>query len=291
MIGGKQREQQNFEAEELQVGLGVFNVIAVNPDKEAYEELTGKELKEDSKAVEYLGESKDNNITLRIDFWGEEVKTKKKRKVTFFLENKEKTNKDETKKQYINNTGSCSWSDDPNNLPDWFTKRGPDSYRVAYVGEEDLYNFMRTWLGKLDYKDAETVLSLEWKQLMKGNVKDIRAQIGGEFSVPFVWLNEVKTVDKDGETKEYQSVYNRAFLPEYTLKQFRLVDYSKQEVQEALKKKKSSDLKPHERFVLQVAGEYGSKNFFILKDLQTYNPSMNLVSTNKPILTEDGADY
>ena len=54
-------------------------------------------------------------------------------------------------------------------------------YRVAFVGEEDLYNFMRTWLGDLDYRDADTILQLEWKKLMKGNVKDIKDQIDGEW--------------------------------------------------------------------------------------------------------------
>jgi len=38
----------------------------------------------------------------------------------------------------------CSWAADENDLAEWFTK-GRD-YRVAYVGEEDLYNFMRVWL-------------------------------------------------------------------------------------------------------------------------------------------------
>jgi len=284
-IQGKTREN-NFESEDLTIGFGTYSVIAVNPSSEEYKEVTGKDLQEGSKATEYLGESKDGNTSLRIDFWGEDVKTKKKRKVTFFLENKEKTNKDATKKQYINTLGSCSWADDPNNLPDWFKKR---EYRVAFVGEEDLYNFMRTWLGKLDFKDAETILSLEWKKLMKGNVKDLKDQIGGEFQVPFVWLNEVKTVEKDGETKEYQAIYNRGFLPEFALKQFRVVDYNKPEEQAKLKAKKSSDLKPHERFVLAVTGEYGSRHFFLLKDEVKYDPSMNIVASDKAIASDDSS--
>lgn len=282
-IQGKMRESNNFETEELTIGFGTYKVIAVNPDSETYKEITGRDLQEGSKATEYLGE-KEGNVTLRVDFWGENVKTKKKRKTTFFLENKEKTNKDETKKQYINTLGNCSWADDPNNLPDWFSKR---EYRVAFVGEEELYGFMKTWLGKLDYKDAETTLQLEWKQLIKGNVRDIRSQVDGEFSTSFLWLNEVKTVEKDGETKSYQSIYNRGFLPEFVLKNFRLVDYNKPEEQAKLKVKKSSDLKPHERFVLQVTGDYGTKNFTILKDEQPYNASLNIVSTNKAIEVDD----
>lgn len=279
-IGGKKREQFDNS---LKVGLGEVKVIAINPDAEQYKELLKIELKEDSKATEYLGESKDGNSTLRVDIWVENTKTKKRDKVTFFLEDAKKMNKDGTKYQYINNLGACTWADDPNNLPNWFTKR---DYRIAYKGEEELYNCLRHWLGNLDYRDAETILQLEWKQLMRGNLKDLRNEINGDFSTPFVALYTVKTVTKDdGEVKEYQSIYNRAFLPSYLLKNFRLVDYTKPEVLETLQKK--SELKPHERFVLAVTGEYGCKDSYILKDLKDYNPDEFLVASNEPLVEDD----
>jgi hypothetical protein len=286
-IGGKKREQQSFDAPVKSVGLFEAKVIAINPDAEEYKESLGIELKEDSKAVEYLGKSQDGNITLRVDVWLEEVKSKNKFKTTFFLENKEKENKDQTKKQYINTIGSCSWADDINNLPTWFSAR---ECRVAYVGEEELYNFLRTWLGDLDYRDAETTLQLDWKKLMKGNVKDIKDQINGEWCTNVVALATIKTVIKDEETKEYQGVYNKAFLPAYSIKQFRLVDFSNPATLASLRTKKSKDLKPHERFVLNVSGEYGCKDFFIFKDLKEYNPDDNLVASDKPI-SDDGLDY
>ena len=69
-----------------------------------------------------------------------------------------------------------------------------------------------------------------------------------------------------------------------------IVDYDSKEVIEQLKSKKPKDLKPHEKFVLQLTGEYGCKDFFLLKDLQEYNPDMNLVASNEP-LSSDGDDY
>ena len=286
-IGGKKREQTQLPEFTKKVGLFEAKVVAVNPDAEEYKEVLGFELKEDSKALEYLGTSQDGNTTLRVDVWLEDVKSKDKFKTTFFLENKEKENKDQTKKQYINSIGSCSWADDPNNLPQWFTSR---EYRVAFVGEEELYNFLRTWLGELDYRDAETTLQLEWKKLMKGNAKDLKDQIDGEWSTNVVALATVKTVIKDEETKEYQGVYNKAFLPAYSIKQFRLIDFSNPEIVSGLRSKKSKDLKPHERFVLNVTGEYGCKDFYILKDLKEYNSDDNLVASDKAI-SDDGADY
>ena len=107
-IGGKKREQQSFPESTKKVGLFEANVIAVNPTAEEFKDILNIELKEDSKQTEYLGMSQDGNKTLRIDFWLQEVKTKENFKVTFFLENKEKLNKDATKKQYINSIGMCS---------------------------------------------------------------------------------------------------------------------------------------------------------------------------------------
>ena len=284
-IGGKKREQSQVSDFKKSVGLFEATVVAINPDIEEYKEKLGMELKEDSKAVEYLGTSQDGNKTLRVDVWLEDVKNNNKFKATFFLENKEKENKDKTKKQYINNIGSCSWADDANNLPTWFAAR---DYRVAFVGEEELYNFMRTWLGELDYRDAETTLQLDWAKMMKGNVKDLKAQVNGEWCSNIVALATIKTVQKEDEIKEYQGVFNKAFLPSYSLKLFRLVNYSDQSVLKNLRAKKSKDLKPHERFVINVTGEYGCKDFYTFKDLKEYNTDDNLVASDKVIAEDDG---
>lgn len=287
-IGGNKRQQSGGESTfSKKVGLFEARVIAINPTIEEFKDKLGIELKEDSKAVDYLGTSQDGNKTVRIDVWLEEVKNKDKFKVVFFLENKERENKDGTKKQYINTVGSCSWADDENNLPKWFTDR---EVRVAYMGEEDLYNFMRTWLGDLDYRDVETTLQLDWSKLMKGNVKDLRDQIGGEWCTNIVALATVKTVEKDGDTKEYQGVYNKSFLPAYTLKQFRLLDFSSSNTLKQLREKKSKDLKPHERFVLNITGEYGCKEFYTFRDLADYNADDNLVASDK-VLEEDNSDF
>lgn len=287
-IGGKKRESSaNSQEFTKKVGLFESKVIAINPTLEEYAEVLGIELKEGSKATEYLGTSNDGNTSLRVDIWLQEIKSGDKFKVNFFLENKLKTNKDGTKAQYINNVGTTSWASDENNLPDWFKGR---DYRQAYVGEEELYGFLRTWLGNLDYRDADTVLELDWKTLMKGNVKDIKSQIDGEYCTNVVALATVKTVEKDGEVKEYQGVYNKGFLPAYALKQFRLVNYADTKVLDSLRNKKAKDLKTHERFVVQVTGEYGCRDFYALKDLCEYNANDNVVASDA-VITTDGDDY
>ncbi len=276
-ISGKVRE--NVESSK-KVGLFAGKVLCINPSVEEYKEILGIELKEDSKATEYIGESKEGNTTLRINIWLENLKGDFRSPVTFFLENKQKENKTEEgdgkvkKFQYINNIGTCTWGADRDGLPDWFTKRG--DFRIAFVGEEELYNFVRTWLGKLDYKDLDTTVQLEWKQLMKGNLKMLKEQIGGDYCTPVVAMAVVKTVDKEDGPKEYQGIWNKAFLPEYALKQFRIHNYDDESVLDQIKKK--TELKPFERFVLSASGEYGIKDFYKFQDLKDYDPKENIAS-------------
>lgn len=295
-IGGERRES-NFVEQPKYVGLFEGRVIAINPDYEKYVELINGPAKEDSKQFEYLGESKDGNTYLRLDFWLEEVKTRKrsdgsvvneKFKLTFFLENKVRINKDATRTQYINNIGVCSWASDKDDLPDWFVKR---PYREAYAGEEQLYNFLRMWLCNLDYRTDTAELELDWKKLMKGNIRELTSQIGGEWCGNVVPVATVEVSEKDGEVREYQKIYNDAFLSPYNLKFFRMIDYNDPEQLAKLKRKKSTDLKTHEKFVLNIKHEeYGCKDFYILSDMKPYEPDMNFAASNR-VISDEGSDY
>ena len=288
-IGGEKRQSPVFDDKEFVKKVGLFEakVIAVNPTTEEYADVLGRQLKEDSKATEYLGTSKDGNARLRLDFWLEEVKTQEKFKLTFFIENKEKENKDQTKKQYINNIGRCTWADSPNNLPTWFKER---ENRVSFVGEEDLYNFLRSWLSNIDFSSKKSTLQLEFNKLIKGNVKEIKEQINGEWATNIVALATINTKETDDGTKEFQNIYNKAFLPPYSIKAFRLLDYNAAGTISGLRQKSSKDLKPHERFVLNVVGEYGCKDYFTFKELKEYSSEDNLVSSDK-VISEDAGDY
>lgn len=284
---GSKREKSQQQEFTKKVGLFEGKVIAINPDAEEYKDILGMELKEDSKAVEYLGKSQDGNTTLRVDVWLEEAKNKDKFKVTFFLEDKEKVNKDGTKKQYINNIGRCTWADSPNNLPTWFKER---ENRVAFVGEEDLYNFLRSWLSNIDFSSKKSTLQLEFNKLIKGNVKELKEQINGEWASNIVALATISTKETEDGVKEFQNVYNKAFLPPYSIKAFRLLDYNSAGTISGLRQKSNKDLKAHERFVLNVVGEYGCKDYYTFKELKDYNAEDNLVASDK-VIAEDDGDY
>ena len=287
-IGGKKREQSS-ESGNLdfvkKVGLFEAKVVAVNPTLEEYKDILNISLKEDSKVTNYLSTSKNGNDSVRIDFWLEEVKTQEKFRLSFLLENKEKVSNDGNKQQYINAVGKTSWAADPNDLYDWFSAR---EYRVAFVGEEDLYNFLRSWLGNLDLRDAESTLQLDFKRLLKGNVKDLKDLLNSEWVTNVVALATVKIVTKQDEDKAYQAVYNKAFLAPYNMKFFRTTDYTNPRVLGTLKTKAKKECKPYEMFVKNIIdSEYGCKDFYVLKDLREYNPSDNIVESNSVIADDD----
>jgi len=294
-IGGKITENQGGDFDNSKyVGLFLAKIIAINPTVEQFKDKLGIELKEDSKATDYLGESKDGNTSLRIDFWLEDKKDGHRFKKSFFLEDKVKENKDATKKQYINSAGVCSWSEDGKKFPDFFKKR---SFREANVGEEKLYNFIKTWLGALDLRDEDSTLELDWKKLMKGNVKELKDQIGGEYCTDFIALATIKTVEKtDEETgemtiKTFQSIYDGT-LPGYLLPKFSNSDYDNAKVLDGLNKKVK--LEYFEKFIVQLTGEYGTKEFFKLKPLAEYNPDDNIANSSNTIkeeYDEENADY
>ena len=294
-IGGSKRERKEGGSDfPKKVGLFEATVIAINPTIEQYKEILGIELKEDSKATEYLGESRDGNSTVRISVWLKDVKSSQNFNINYFLEDKERENKDGTKKQYINQVGMCAWAADEDGLAQWFkgTPDNPKDYRVAYVGEEEFYEFLRSWLCELDYTKNDAILSVDFKKLMRGNMKELTSQIDGHYCGNFVAMATITTREKDGEVKEYQSVYNKAFLPAYSLKQFRLKenDYNDQSRVSALLTKKSKDLRAHERFVAKIAGEYGCKDYYAFKDLHDYDPEQNMVASDK-VIADDDADY
>lgn len=285
-IKGQTRESAGAGEFKKYVGVFEANIIAINPTNEEYKSILDIELKEDSKATEYLSE-KDGVSKVRIDVWLQEVRTKEKVKAVFFLEDNKRSNKDNTKKQYVNSIGMCSWASSEENLPTWFANR---DYRVAYVGEEEFVTFLRTWLGKLDYSHQDTELRLDWKKVIVGNLKEWKELINGEWSTSVGGLATVKTVEKAEGAVSYQSVYNKAFFPGYSIKNMRMIDYNNLDVIRSLEYKKSKELKQHERFVINVTGEYGCKEFYTFREFQEYDPNMNLVESDK-VISSNGADY
>jgi hypothetical protein len=125
---------------------------------------------------------------------------------------------------------------------------------------------------------------------MAGDLKDLKDQIDGEFTQTVGALATMKTVDKEDGPKSYQNIFIKSFFPGYSIKSMRLVDYNNPDVVRGLTFRKSAELKMHERFVVNVAGEYGCKDYYTFKELHDYDPDSNLVESDKVIAT-DSADF
>jgi hypothetical protein len=292
-IEGQVREASDSQDQSKKVGVFEGKVVVINPTMQEFKDILGIELSENSKGAEYLGE-RDNNTTLRLSVWLQNVKTEQFFNVNFFLEDKERENKDKTKYQYINQIGMTSWAASEDELANWFKGSGSNQrdYRIAYVGEEELYDFMRNWLSKINFSADGADFTLNWKKLMKGNVSEISEQIDGLYETTVVAIATVVTKEKEGEVREFQGIYNKAFLPGKMMKHFRLssVDYNDRTVVENISRKKSKDLRPHERFIVKISGEYGCKDYYTFQELEEYNPDMNLVASEK-VIAEDDSDY
>jgi hypothetical protein len=283
-IGGSKREIPQGGDFPKKVGIFEAKVIAINPNEREYKDILGIELKEDSNATNYYDDVKKK---LRVNVWLQDVNSDFKTNATFWLEHGEKENKDATKKQYINSIGVCSWASSPDLLPVWFLKR---DYRVAHIGEEEFLGFVRIWLGGLDFSDLSTEIMLDWKKVMSGDLKDLKEQIDGEFTQTVGALATVKTVDKEDGPKSYQNIFIKSFFPGYSIKSMRVVDYNNPDVVRGLTFRKSAELKMHERFVVNVAGEYGCKDYYTFKELHDYDPEANLVESDK-VIAADSSDF
>lgn len=261
-LKGKEKEVKNYTK---YVGMFNGNIVTVNPTKDEMEKILGIN---SDKEPEYMSENQENGAKrVTLSFWLKEVSLNTFFNVRFNLEDTVKVAKSGNK-QFINSIGTTSYADDIDNVPD-FIKENDREIRLAKNGEESLYKFLRAWLSQLNYGDPNTELKLDWKTLMKGNMKELREAINN-FSTQAVCAMATVRTAEDG--KEYQSVYPYEFLPEYAYNCFTGV--------------KGKRYKSVDKFIEKVSDiDYGCKDYYELVPIKEYDPTKNVVnSTNKPIL-------
>lgn len=296
MAKGKTRENKEFVKK---TGFFEGEVIAVNPTKEKLSKILGVELEGDE--IEYTSEEEvEGKMVARaqVVFWIRDLaEGGSTRSVHFFLKDQDRQNQvtpeelengtKTKKKQYINSIGMTTWADKPENLPEWFTSR---NYRVAKVGEEELYTFVGAWLNKLDRKDADSAILADFRALIQGNVKEFSIEIGGEYAGTVMPLVVIREVEKEGEKKEYEQIYNKDMLPGFVMRQLRTKTVDADFIKKATitERKKRSLL---QRFVLGVNDTtYGIKDHYTLGLLQDYDPTKNPKVSGK-VLTEEDTEY
>jgi hypothetical protein len=289
-ISTKERKNSN----ELLVGWDEFKVVAINPEREQLNELLGVDKTDE---LEYLSEDDEGNRKIRLTFWIESVKSGWKQSVSFWLTNKERTSKENpSNKQYVNQYGKFSWDDEGGeNLELWFKNFmknekpvGEQYWRVAFDGEEAFVRFLSAWL-LVDRREGTGILP-DYKELFKGNLKELNSIIGNKVSGNVlvsvgVKTKEIEILDEQGnptgekEKRDYQSVFNKDFLPGEFAKYLRSGGGK-----EAVRKQIT-------RFENSHKGDYGFKDFFIFQEAKPYNPEDNISHSEDSEVSTTGNDY
>lgn len=272
MAFGAGKESTEGSVVKRYIGVAPVYVLAVNPNKAELEKLYDTEIEN---APEYIGESEvgpeGNKRTVpqvRLDFI---IKTDSDKcgidmmsKVSFFLKRDARYNRDATKIQVINKYGETTWlpvenakaGTVPENLS-WFE---PADFRPAYIGEEELTNFIKAYLNipnKSYRKKDGTVVDIKDKSEAEARLDNIENYFKGDFSelrnvIALQPKNKVKCmfgVKTTDENKQYQAVYTQKFLKN------NVTDYSK--LDEELQERKANGAYPDTEFSVCDLKEYG----------------------------------
>lgn len=224
------------------IGVAPVFVSAVNPTKAELERIYDITLDSEPN---YLGESEievggvrksvdqvrlDIVVKTDSDACGVDMKTK----ISFFLKNAVRYNRDGSKVQMINQYGETTWltKEDaknkiiPNNLS-WFDG---SNMRPAYIGEEELIGFIKTYLNipNKSYKNKTTgeIVEIPNKADAEARLDSIDKYFKGDFSelksiLSIMPNNKIKVlfgVKSTDDGKQYQAVYTQKFLkPNVTL--------------------------------------------------------------------------
>lgn len=225
---GKEVSESSFKR---YVGVAPVSVISVNPNKAELEKVYNTQLEKDP---EYLGKYDDNGTeipTARIDFI---IKTDEERcgvnlisKLSLFIRKAYRFNRDKTKVQVIDKYGRTAWVTQEqlkgHEIPMY--TNGPANldkdYRPCYVGEEDLTNFIKTYL---NIPSVQKYVNGKW--VLVDNPSDCEARLDsldnyfkGNFSelkdiLSYQPNNKVKVLFgvRNTDSGTYQTVYTHMFL-------------------------------------------------------------------------------
>lgn len=225
------KANQSTEAIEIKryVGVAPVKVLAVNPNKATLEKFFNTTLENEPV---YIGE-KDGVKFARVDFLvqtdadkcGVDMITR----LSFFIRNEKRYNRDQTKIQVIDEYGRTAWA----TAEDYKEKRIPiyangnsanisNNYRACLNGEEYLTNFVRNYL---NIPNAMKYVNNTW--VMIDNPSDAECRfdhIEDWFNGKFTDISDINTLMPGNKVKvlfgvrsaengnQYQDFYSRMFL-------------------------------------------------------------------------------
>ena len=252
------------------IGVAPVKVLATNPTKAELEALYNTTLDKD---IEYIGTQNVEGSDIpyaRVDFVvrtdpeksnGIEMTTK----ISYFIRKEYRFNRDKSKVQVIDKYGRTAWvtkeQANAHEIPQY--KNGPanldSGYRPAYVGEEDLTNFIKTYL---NIPNVQKYVDGKW--IMVDNPSECEARLDGIdkfFAGDFKELKEIMSYQPNNKVKvlfgvrttddgkQYQAAYTQMVLRNG------VSDYSKLDAD--LADRKEAGAYPTTEFDVKPLREYG----------------------------------
>lgn len=251
------------------IGVAPVFVLGVNPNKKELEAIYNTSLDNDPEYINEVESDGHQVKNVRIDFITKSDPDKCNgieftSKVSVFIREEYRYNKDKTKVQVIDKYGRTAWvtieQAKAHEIPVY--KNGPANldkdYRPCYVGEEDLTNFLKaylnipnvmkyvnsTWVMVDKPEDCEARLE-HIKDYFKGDFKELKDAIALQPGNKVKVLFGVKT---NTENKQYQAVYTPMFLKNS------VTDYSR--LDKDLQERKNGGAYPNTEFVVGDLKEY-----------------------------------
>lgn len=294
----EKRESTGTGEKKLYTGIFTGIVRGINTTAEERGAIIGYDVKPNENGViqqpVYEEKDTDGNEVVIVNFLleGQDADKGKFFDARFRITDKEATNKDGSKFQYISATGDSSWADSETNLLEWFTHYQEETekgsgvykniadkpYRKALRGECDLMNFMKAWLSKA--KLTENGILINIKSLFRNVNKYVATEFVPEMSRPsdenvtdaVMCLATVYTKEKDGEIKHYQNLY-KEYLPAYD-------GYTMKQVSAAVNSNNWNvvKMKSLKKWHKNLLGEYGPKDSWELCLLKPFDPTQHIAA-------------
>ena len=186
----------------LWTGIASAKVLLISP---SIEELAKVGINFE-REINYIDQTQNGEDRVRLDFWirCKDVKVKMdiKTKLSFFITNRPRVDKDGVKTCYINNFGQTCWSADGVTFETWFR---PQGMRPCLDGEDLLINFIRNWINAAN--DDEIFFD-KLSNLFKGNFSELHGLLAMYHDTAY---KQMLMVTKAKDQKFYQGTYNKFF--------------------------------------------------------------------------------
>lgn len=224
----------NGQAFKRYIGVASVKILAVNPNKDQLNSIFNTDYTDEPVYTSTVNIDGKDYPSARIEFILQTIPENNNDidtifRMSLFVRNQPRYNRDKTKLQVIDCYGNTAWVTqtqlENHEVPTYANGKKATidpQYRAAYVGEEELTNFVKAFLNipnSFVYKNGEWVPADNLKEcyarfgnignMFTGNFEEVRNAIALQKDNAVKVLTGIRTAD-DG--RQFQAVYTRMFM-------------------------------------------------------------------------------